>query len=364
MSVTHVRLIPAAVAAGFTVVTAAGLTASLVQPPRHPRVNRADLWGARPREALVLGAGGIAGAAWEIGMLCRLEEFGVPVREMPLVVGTSAGALVGSLLRSGIPFEVLLDLARYGKATYKGREFSLPGPVHDALASHRPVAPRDFLISPAFAARRFRVPHLAAAAAGLMPPSGFSLESLALAVDTLWHAARGTPSWPDAATWIVAASLRDGQRTVFGAPGEALPSLGRAVAASCAVPGALAPVSIDGRRYVDGAVVSMTNVDLALAAGADRIWVLHPMAGVRASREKGLVAYGEHALRRLQARQLASWVGKAHARGTSIVVLAPTSQELGVMGPRLMDASRAASVVDCVLSRPDSALPDVDPVAW
>jgi NTE family protein len=48
-----------------------------------------------------------------------------------------------------------------------------------------------------------------------------------------------------------------------------------AVAASCAVPGIWPPVSIDGRRYVDGGVRSSDNADLA--AGFARVVVLAPM---------------------------------------------------------------------------------------
>jgi NTE family protein len=51
--------------------------------------------------ALVLGGGGEAGVAWEIGLLAGLAQRGVDLRDADVVIGTSAGAIVGTLLLSG-----------------------------------------------------------------------------------------------------------------------------------------------------------------------------------------------------------------------------------------------------------------------
>src|SRR5260370_42183634 len=59
------------------------------------------------RSALVLGGGGITGAAWEIGMLAGLVEAGVALRSADMVIGTSAGANVGAQILSGVPIEGL-----------------------------------------------------------------------------------------------------------------------------------------------------------------------------------------------------------------------------------------------------------------
>src|SRR5260370_39687982 len=59
------------------------------------------------RSALVLGGGGITGAAWEIGMLAGLVEAGVDLRSADMVIGTSAGANVGAQILSGVPIEGL-----------------------------------------------------------------------------------------------------------------------------------------------------------------------------------------------------------------------------------------------------------------
>lgn len=350
-----VRWGPVMVAGGFTALSAAGVTASLLTPARVPLVDREELWGAYPRHALVLGAGGILGAAWEMGLITALARAGLPLAHCRLVVGTSAGSLVAALLRTGLHEDVLLSLARYGEARYQGRTVRLPGPVHDERVARERVHPVDVLTSPVRALAHLRVPHLAAAVSGVMPPSGFSLEQLADAVDLLWDSTRGPVRWPEDPTLLVSACLRDGQRVVFGAPAEPQPTLGRAVAASCAVPGALAPVTIAGRRYVDGAVVSMTNVDLALHYGADTVWVLHPLASVRTSRRPGVVGWGDHVVRARQAASLERAVQRARSRGVKVNVLSPSAVELAAFGERFMDSTRAPAVVDAALARTPSA---------
>src|SRR5215218_8042118 len=53
------------------------------------------------RTALVLGGGGITGIAWEIGLLAGLADAGVDLTGADLVVGTSAGSVVGAQLTGG-----------------------------------------------------------------------------------------------------------------------------------------------------------------------------------------------------------------------------------------------------------------------
>jgi len=214
--VLYVKLRPVLVAGAFTAATAAGLSASIFAPARVPHLDRENLWSSHPRHALVLGAGGILGAAWEMGLLAGLARQGVNLHASRLIVGTSAGALVAALVRTGAPWDVLLDLARHGQAVYAGVPIALPGPVEDERVAHERVHPLDVLVSPARAAAHLHWPHLAASVSGLMPPSGFSLEQLADAVNLLWDTACGPVQWPEEPTYLVAGCLRDGQRTVFG----------------------------------------------------------------------------------------------------------------------------------------------------
>ena len=53
------------------------------------------------RTALVLGGGGVTGIAWELGILKGLADAGVDLSAADLVVGTSAGSVVGAQITSG-----------------------------------------------------------------------------------------------------------------------------------------------------------------------------------------------------------------------------------------------------------------------
>ena len=91
----------------------------------------------------------------------------------------------------------------------------------------------------------------------MMPPGRRTTIHLRVPYDAMIGSA-----WPDAGLWIVAVDLDVGSRVVFGRRGAPEVSVGAAVEASCAIPGYFAPVTIDGARYVDGAVHSTTNADL------------------------------------------------------------------------------------------------------
>ena len=59
------------------------------------------------RSGLVLGGGGITGIAWELGLLAGLAEAGVDLANADLIVGTSAGSVVGAQIASGTAVEAL-----------------------------------------------------------------------------------------------------------------------------------------------------------------------------------------------------------------------------------------------------------------
>jgi NTE family protein len=79
--------------------------------------------------------------------------------------------------------------------------------------------------------------------------------------------------WPERRLFITAVDVDSGEFRVFDRESDV--DLVRAVAASCAVPGIFPPVSIDGRRYMDGGMRSIANADLA--AGCDPVLILVPV---------------------------------------------------------------------------------------
>jgi NTE family protein len=226
------------------------------------------------RTGLVLGAGGVTGAAYLAGALTALEQdLGWDPRDADVIVGTSAGALVGALLRRGVPAS---DLAAWtvGAALSRsgGLLTALQRPAFDSLTF------RQFMHVP-------RLPHPRAVASVLTRPWRFDpLRALTT------HLADGTtavddqvaflgPDWPERTFLCCAVRRVDGRRVVFGDAGDTTPvdGLRAAVAASCAVPGYFAPVTVDGERYIDGGVASPTNADRVRDLDLDLVIVVSPM---------------------------------------------------------------------------------------
>jgi NTE family protein len=206
------------------------------------------------RRALVLGGGGVTGIAWEIGMVAGLTEAGIDLASADLVVGTSAGSVVGAELLSGVPVEDV----------YEGQLRDPTGERADRIgltAIARLLAASLWTRDPRRARARLG---RAALAARTEPESEWRAR---------FESGLSGRAWPERRLLLTAVDADSGEARVFerdsGVP------LVDAVAASCAVPLVFPPVTIDGRRYMDGGVRSLANADLA--TGCDRVLVLAPV---------------------------------------------------------------------------------------
>jgi len=198
------------------------------------------------RRALVLGGGGVAGIAWEVGILARLAELGVDLpADADLVVGTSAGACVGALVTEQVGYETLIATQRLPVSQTKERipdfDLNLLVEIFGLMTSKKD--------DPAAARRKI---------------GALALDTKTVSEDErreiiAWRVPKG--EWPARRLIITAVDAKTGERTSFDASSAV--SLVDAVAASCAVPGIWPPVTIGGHRYIDGGVYSTTNVDLA-----------------------------------------------------------------------------------------------------
>jgi NTE family protein len=161
------------------------------------------------------------------------------------------------------------------------------------------------------------------------------------------HEAMLGDRWPAATLWIVAVDLDVGRRVVFGLPESPAVTVGQAVEASCAIPSFFVPVGIDGRRFVDGAVHSTTNADLAvqLEPRPDLVIVSAPMSAVTGAvpRTQAL------SIRQLARRQLAGEVATIGAAGIEAITFQPTAADLALMAGNTMDPSKASTVCEQVV---------------
>ncbi|MGW6981756.1 patatin-like phospholipase family protein [Streptomyces sp. NPDC054932] len=207
--------------------------------------------------ALVLGGGGLTGVGWECGMLHGLARAGVDLTTADLVVGTSAGSVVGAQLTSGLLttqelYERQLGdasgepVARLGAGVIARYALAMARSRSDAAAYRRRVGAMALAADTGPEAERRKV----------------------LAARLVSH------EWPERRLVVTAVDALTGELEAFerGSGGGLLD----AVSASCAVPGVWPPVTVGGRRFIDGGIRSATNADLA--AGYDRVVILAPIS--------------------------------------------------------------------------------------
>ena len=252
------------------------------------------------RTALVLGGGGITGVAWELGILKGLADAGVDLSGADLVIGTSAGSVVGAQLTSGRPIEDLY-------AT------QLEPPDHEIGAKLsrftllRMVPP--MLLPGSGRKKRARIGAMSMKA---HPPGG------AKRIDVI-RSRIGVDAWPDRELKVTAINAETGEFVVFD-KGSGV-DLVHAVAASCAVPLVWPAVTIGGKHYIDGGMRSVANVDLA--KGADRVVVIAPLSQSFS-----------------KATSIGAQLERTGAGATAVVT--PDAQALADIGKNVLDPAKRA----------------------
>jgi NTE family protein len=313
---------------------------------------------------LVLGAGGVLGAAWMTGALAGLSDrLPCAAADVDLIVGTSAGSVLAAALRCRAPFEEMVAWQR-GQATGLLRESA-------ALAAHDgPLPPlprwRFGSVPLAWAAlvTPYRVPPWVAASAWLPHGRGqhAALRSL---VTGLQVASGGSPSswWADGRTWIAAVDYDSGQRVLFGREGAPRASLPDAVVASCSIPGWYEPAVIGGRRYVDGGVRSMTSLDVLAGTDIQDVYVLAPLASTETDHPLQPHLRMERRLRQVLTHAVVRQARALAARGKRVTVLTPGPRDLAAMGINLMDPRRRQAVLELSFRTSAEALAALDGAA-
>ena len=303
-----------------------------------------------PRRGLVLGGGGVLGAAWAVGALQAIEEVhGIDPREFDVIVGTSAGSVLGALVGAGVSIEALRDHQRGAPIT----EGPLAGYLWDyetATGGRRPSMPRlrgpgSVRLMASSLRHGLKMPPTAVLSA-FMPVGNGSLERVGHLIDAI------TPfgEWsPHQALWIVAMDYEAGHRVVFGRADAPPAPLADAVMASCAIPGWFEPVSIDSRTYVDGGAWSATSADVLAGQGLDEVYVVAPMVSFETDEPDSLLSRLERRWRGSVTRRCASEVEELRETGAAVTVLGPGREDLEAMGGNIMDGRRRLEVLETSL---------------
>lgn len=211
------------------------------------------------QNAVVLAGGGLAGIAWEIGLLFGMQEQAPQASESILaetttLVGTSAGAAVAAQLASGTPLADLFEaqLAKESAEIHAEIDLAAFGAMMSAAVAGSASAEES----------RQRLGQMARSATTPPGPDRRAVIAARLP-DHEWSSRR---------VLLTAVDTDTGALRVFDR--ESGVALVDAVAASCAVPGIWPTVEIDGHHYMDGGMRSVANADLA--AGADQVLILVP----------------------------------------------------------------------------------------
>jgi NTE family protein len=276
-------------------------------------------------------------------VLAALEhDLGWDPRTVEVMVGTSAGSITGTLLRSGVPASELAAWTVRAPLSAEGRLleelFGTEAPVFapfrvSDLVRRIPSLPSPHMLQHVVV-RPWHIRPVTAALALLAPGSHDITEQL-----TALREIEGR-EWPERDLWICAVRRRDGRRVVFGRRGTPGVPLHLAVAASCAVPGYFAPVHIGDHTYVDGGAHSPTNAATLRSRDLDLVVVISPMSG-----PSGLPRdpYGTS---RWHAARLARREVKAlRDDGIPVVVFRPGAVEQEVMGNDFMAGERVDEIV-------------------
>lgn len=276
--------------------------------------------------AVVLGGGGPVGIAWESGIAAGLAEHGINIGEADFIMGTSAGSVVGSQLALGRSPQSLL-----------AAQLALPAATGLPPGSGTPASAPDLTPLMELMAR---------AATSTDPPEQVRAEigAFALAAKTMseeeWLASFGriadfgAEGWPGHSYTCTAVDAETGEFVTWG-QGSGVP-LGRAVASSCAVPGIFPPITLNGRRYIDGGMRSATNADVA--KGHDRVLAVAVTVG--------LAPPGVPDRSRMS---LDDEVGALREGGAAVETIVPDRESLEVFGVNLMDGSRRAACAEAGL---------------
>jgi NTE family protein len=240
----------------------------------------------RSKTALVLGGGGFTGGVYEIGALRALDLLAVnrTVNQFDVYVGTSAGAFVASMAANGItPEEMMRVVNRQAPTPFRDID------VGTLLRPNLVEFARSGVVLP------FKLARIARGLVGQLGSISAMdvVLSLAEALPSGMYSGSGIEDYvravlsdPDRTDdfrllenelYLAATDLDTCERIVFGANDWDDVPISTAVRASTALPMVYKPVRVKDRELVDGGIVSTTNLDIAVEAGAKFVVVVNPL---------------------------------------------------------------------------------------
>ncbi len=240
----------------------------------------------REKTALVLGGGGFTGGVYEIGALRALDLLAAnrTINQFDVYVGTSAGAFVASLCANGVtPEEMMRVVTRQGPQAFRDIDLG------DLLRLNLPEIARTGVRLPLRVASLARelLPQIGQVSlidivlglAEVLPTGAYTGQGIERYLRRVFEQEGRSDDFRALRRelYLVATDLDSCERIVFGADGFDDVPISTAVRASGALPMVYAPVRVGDRELIDGGIVSTTNLDVAVQAGADLVIVINPI---------------------------------------------------------------------------------------
>jgi NTE family protein len=259
-----------------------------------------------------LGGGGPVGIAWESGLIAGLAEAGIDLSSADFIVGTSAGSVVGAQIAMGRTPAALVE-------PFTGKGEPAP-PPSESMSKPPDLSTLITKLMESYARVRPTEEVCREIGAWALQTSFVSEDAFVASFERTL-AGLAHERWPERKFACTAVDAVSGKFVTWD--NDSAVPLVRAIASSCAVPGIAAPITINGRRYMDGGMRSVTNADLA--KGCDVVVV---------------VSISSQAIPELMRRPLERELLALRDSGSRVEVVSPDAESFAAFGPNLMDFGR------------------------
>jgi NTE family protein len=306
--------------------------------PFPDRVNIQLVNSHKPRRALVLGCGAVAGAAWMIPALAQVrEQLNWNPEEADIFVGTSVGAVLVSLMAGGVSLNALIASQEEQPPADKYKKIW----DHDKDSGlwHPPIPTFKFTSRHLY--KKMRRGELAAITGwvGLLPQGSLDMTPFIKLINRV----KNVDAWVNHENcWLIAVDHESGERKAFGRDKSELGQvdLSQAVCTSYAVPGWCPPIEIKGRTYIDGGVVSPCSADMLVDTDIDEVIMLVPMASTKPDKPWHWFKKIERKVRESMTKIVDKEVALLQAAGKKVIRIEPTEKDLKAFGYNMMDPRR------------------------
>lgn len=233
--------------------------------------------------ALCLAGGGISGSMYEVGCLAALDDmFEEPVaNQFDIFVGTSAGAVISTMIANGYSPRYIYDGITHDDATLNftrkniydlrwSEIFKALGPLFKRIPSLLRYGWKN--------RKQASFMDLLSILQEFIPPGIFSLNNLDKFMAGLFYPQGRTNDFRNLnkELYIPATNLDTGERCIFGEGETKDVPISKAVAASAAIPVFFRPYKIKDNYFIDGSTGKVAHVDIAIKHGAKLIVIINP----------------------------------------------------------------------------------------